>query len=456
VQVLSDTMGVNFDPYFKKIIAIVNTNWHSLLPQTVYPPIRKSGTVSIEFAIMKDGTVTGMKLAGSSGDPPLERASWGSITNSLPFPILPQEFRGQFLQLRFTYCYNDACNPGPKNPALKDPVQDIKRKLAENLANDKTAKTDLENDIATVTKLVDSRVLDSTDDSGARYFRSTTQSRLGTLREEKGLPQDKAAAEQALGDLDRIIASKPDLSAVGITIPNAQYYAGLIAWNQLHSDSRAYSYWKLCADSAHAGCMLNLVSAYTVGWAGLHPDPNKALELSLKVFDSGTTYTCAGARAARSIARLIYFTGATSDKDDDPVSWVQKSYGLSDQIEARPNSKGGCGGAEDRVEEFLYRLARGDRQNDLLSQATIHLNDDSPTVAALINYFSGSIDANAFEATITSAKSDSARCDAFFHALWYADITHNTALAKTYYERLSQFNQFSCGSTLVFAEKFRH
>ena len=110
VEVLSDTMGVNFDPYLKRIVQIVNENWHTLLPESVFPPIRKSGTVAIEFAILKDGTVAGMKLAGTSGDPPLERACWGSITNSVPFPPLPQEFPGQYLALRFIYCYNDACN----------------------------------------------------------------------------------------------------------------------------------------------------------------------------------------------------------------------------------------------------------------------------------------------------------------------------------------------------------
>ena len=110
VEVLSDTMGVDFGPYLKRIVQIVNENWHTLLPESVFPPIRKSGTVAIEFAILKDGTVAGMKLAGSSGDPPLERACWGSITTSTPFPPLPSEFPGQYLQLRFIYCYNDACN----------------------------------------------------------------------------------------------------------------------------------------------------------------------------------------------------------------------------------------------------------------------------------------------------------------------------------------------------------
>jgi TonB family protein len=94
VEVLSDSMGVNFDPYLRGILKTVNEHWHSLLPLTVYPPISKSGTVRIEFAILKDGTVAGMKLAGSSGDPPLERASWGSITNSAPFPALPREYPG--------------------------------------------------------------------------------------------------------------------------------------------------------------------------------------------------------------------------------------------------------------------------------------------------------------------------------------------------------------------------
>jgi hypothetical protein len=110
VEILSDTMGVDFDPYIKRIVQIVTKNWHTLMPESVYPPILKSGIVAIDFAIMKDGTVLGMKYASQSGDPALERACYGSITNSVPFPPLPREFPGQYLQLRFIYCYNDACN----------------------------------------------------------------------------------------------------------------------------------------------------------------------------------------------------------------------------------------------------------------------------------------------------------------------------------------------------------
>ena len=54
----------------------------------------KRGKVSIEFAIMKNGTVQGMTLSSPSGDVSLDRAAWGGITNSAPFSSLPSDFRG--------------------------------------------------------------------------------------------------------------------------------------------------------------------------------------------------------------------------------------------------------------------------------------------------------------------------------------------------------------------------
>ena len=36
----------------------------------------------------------------------LDRAAYGGITASNPFPPLPSEFTGQYLGLRFTFYYN--------------------------------------------------------------------------------------------------------------------------------------------------------------------------------------------------------------------------------------------------------------------------------------------------------------------------------------------------------------
>jgi TonB family protein len=105
-EILTDTMGVDFAPYLTRITQIVRQNWYSLMPPSVYPPISKQGKLSIEFVILKDGKTTGMVVHTSSGDVALDRAAWGSITASTPFPPLPKEFPGQILGLRFYYFYN--------------------------------------------------------------------------------------------------------------------------------------------------------------------------------------------------------------------------------------------------------------------------------------------------------------------------------------------------------------
>lgn len=108
LDVLSDTQGVDFGPYLSRVLHDVRQNWYNLIPEVARAPIMKKGKVSIEFAIMKDGTVAGMRLeqGGSSGDTALDRAAWGGITASNPFPPLPQEFKGEYLALRFHFYYN--------------------------------------------------------------------------------------------------------------------------------------------------------------------------------------------------------------------------------------------------------------------------------------------------------------------------------------------------------------
>jgi TonB family protein len=49
----------------------------------------KKGKVTIEFAILKNGTVAGMKLVSASGDVALDRGAWFGITASNPFRPYP-------------------------------------------------------------------------------------------------------------------------------------------------------------------------------------------------------------------------------------------------------------------------------------------------------------------------------------------------------------------------------
>jgi TonB family protein len=103
LEILSDTMGVDFGPYLQRVLHDVRQNWYIAIPPSAE---MKHGNLVIEFAITKDGKVAGMKLVQPSGDVPLDRAAWAGIVASNPFPPLPTEFGGQYLALRFRFFYN--------------------------------------------------------------------------------------------------------------------------------------------------------------------------------------------------------------------------------------------------------------------------------------------------------------------------------------------------------------
>jgi hypothetical protein len=102
--VLTDTMGVDFNLYLRRVLHDVKQNWYAILGPS---PVTKKGKVVIEFFILKDGSVAGLKAVHSSGDAALVRSAFGSITASNPFNPLPKEFPGPSLGLRFSY----VCNP---------------------------------------------------------------------------------------------------------------------------------------------------------------------------------------------------------------------------------------------------------------------------------------------------------------------------------------------------------
>jgi len=112
-EVLTDTEGVDFDPYLRRVAKIVQQNWHSVLLLSAYPLTNKEARLSIEFVVQKDGKVDKMRIDTPSGDRQLDRVAWASITSSSPLPRLPEEFRGQSLGLRLNYFYNAQPDAAP-------------------------------------------------------------------------------------------------------------------------------------------------------------------------------------------------------------------------------------------------------------------------------------------------------------------------------------------------------
>ncbi len=106
VDILSDTMGVDFGPYIQRVIWDTKRAWYPIIPEEARSPINKQGKVLIRFRILPDGSVESMQLESPSGDVALDRSAWAGITGASPFPPLPKQFKGPFLELRFYFLYN--------------------------------------------------------------------------------------------------------------------------------------------------------------------------------------------------------------------------------------------------------------------------------------------------------------------------------------------------------------
>lgn len=123
LDILSDTQGVDFGPYFQDMIQRVRTNWYNRMQPSAQ---MKKGKLAIEFSVPKDGRVTSMRLVATSGDTELDRAAWSGIVDSNSFPPLPKEFTGPYLKLRFRFYYkpskgeldgsDDKTSPEPAHP----------------------------------------------------------------------------------------------------------------------------------------------------------------------------------------------------------------------------------------------------------------------------------------------------------------------------------------------------
>ena len=106
IKMLTDTEGVDFNDYFRRIYYIVKGNWEAVMPPSV--SLGEQGVVSLHVKIMRDGSVPDPEpvMVYGSGKEPLDRAAVSSIRASNPFPPLPAQFKGPFIEVRYTYYYN--------------------------------------------------------------------------------------------------------------------------------------------------------------------------------------------------------------------------------------------------------------------------------------------------------------------------------------------------------------
>lgn len=106
-EILSDTQGVDFNPYLRRILRTIYDQWLPLLPEEARPPQNVAGETVIRFAILPDGTIESMHLESNTHDDKLNKAAWGAITGVGRFPALPPAFHGAHLEMRVPFKVNE-------------------------------------------------------------------------------------------------------------------------------------------------------------------------------------------------------------------------------------------------------------------------------------------------------------------------------------------------------------
>jgi len=104
LELMSDPMGVDFKPYLTQILALVRKNWFAVWPESAR--LGNRGLVQLQFIIDRSGQVPKLVIATPSGSEALDRAAVAGISASVPFPPLPNQFKGQEIRLQFAFQYN--------------------------------------------------------------------------------------------------------------------------------------------------------------------------------------------------------------------------------------------------------------------------------------------------------------------------------------------------------------
>jgi hypothetical protein len=106
LEMLTDTEGIDFNPYLLTASLSVRQNWYAVIPPSVESG--EQGINTAEFRILQDGKVPMdfLKLTIHSGNEEFDKASLTAIRASTPFSHLPEKFSGPFIVVDITFYYN--------------------------------------------------------------------------------------------------------------------------------------------------------------------------------------------------------------------------------------------------------------------------------------------------------------------------------------------------------------
>ena len=97
-----DAKGVDFNPWLRRFVAQIKRNW--LVPQAA---MMMKGHVVIQFNVLRNGTITDLRIVQTSGIPPFDLAAFNSLKLSNPTLALPTEYPDDKAFFTVTFHYNE-------------------------------------------------------------------------------------------------------------------------------------------------------------------------------------------------------------------------------------------------------------------------------------------------------------------------------------------------------------
>ncbi|HVP90210.1 MAG TPA: TonB family protein [Terriglobales bacterium] len=95
--------GYNLGPWAQKVLELIMKNWE--LPYA--PGLTERTWVKVIVVVKKNGELASVELAEGSARDVLDEAALGAVRASLPFPALPDDFPGDFLEASVEFTYHD-------------------------------------------------------------------------------------------------------------------------------------------------------------------------------------------------------------------------------------------------------------------------------------------------------------------------------------------------------------
>jgi TonB family protein len=107
-----DSKGVEFGPWLRRFVAQVKRNW--FVPQAMF----QSGRVVIQFYVLRNGTITDLKIVSPSPFPAYNNAAFNALKNSNPVLPLPAEYPDDRAFFTVTFYYDVRTPLVPTSPGI--------------------------------------------------------------------------------------------------------------------------------------------------------------------------------------------------------------------------------------------------------------------------------------------------------------------------------------------------